>query len=218
MTFSVRKSPTGSARPTSILATPASCGGSPSASSTQRRATRRSTLQTRPSAGRRRAGCRRLIFLAAVDSVAQLDDCRKLADAPTKGTVYVALPGAPLSLNADKARELIAVRQLLEKKDPQTHAYEVLENKLTRLREDLAPNLPRPSATRGSDQALPSSKWDSRPVLCPSVPGASCCRRSAATSTPHSAASPASAAARSTSGRKGRVPSGTRSRTSSKPS
>jgi hypothetical protein len=32
---------------------------------------------------------------------------------------------------------LIAVRQLLEKKDSQTHAYEVLENKLTRLRQDL---------------------------------------------------------------------------------
>ncbi len=77
------------------------------------------------------------VYLAAVDSVTQLDACRKLADVQAKGTVYVALPGAPLSLNADKARELIAVRQLLEKKDPQTHAYEVLENKLTRLREDL---------------------------------------------------------------------------------
>ncbi len=78
-----------------------------------------------------------VIYLAAVDSVTQLDDCRKLADSPAKGTVYIALPGAPLALNAEKARELIAVRQLLEKKDPQTHAYEVLENKLTRLREDL---------------------------------------------------------------------------------
>ena len=32
------------------------------------------------------------IYLAAVDSVAQLDGCRALADAPTKGTVYVAVP------------------------------------------------------------------------------------------------------------------------------
>jgi len=78
-----------------------------------------------------------VIYLAAVDSVAELDECRKLAELPVKGTVYLALPSAPLSLNADKARELIAVRQLLAKKDPQTHAYEVLENKLTRLREDL---------------------------------------------------------------------------------
>lgn len=78
-----------------------------------------------------------VIYLAAVDSVTQLNDCRKLADSPAKGTVYVVIPGAPLGLNAEKARELIAVRQLLEKKDPQTHAYKVLENKLTRLREDL---------------------------------------------------------------------------------
>ena len=78
-----------------------------------------------------------VIYLAAVDSAAQLDACRKLADAPTKGTVYVILPATELTLDADKARELIAVRQLLEKKDPQSHAYEVLESKLTRLRGDL---------------------------------------------------------------------------------
>ena len=78
-----------------------------------------------------------VIYLAAVDSRAELDACRKLADTPTNGTVYVVLPGAPLGLNTDKARELIAVRQLLEKKNPQSHTYEVLENKLTALREDL---------------------------------------------------------------------------------
>src|SRR5262249_40705014 len=70
-----------------------------------------------------------VIYLAAVDSAAQLDACRKLADAPTKGTVYLILPGTELTIDPDKARELIAVRQLLAKKDPQTHAYEVLENK-----------------------------------------------------------------------------------------
>jgi hypothetical protein len=78
-----------------------------------------------------------VVYLAAVDTAAQLDACRKLADVPTRETVYVVLPGAPLALSADKARELIAVRKLLQTKDSQSYAYEVLENKLTRLREDL---------------------------------------------------------------------------------
>src|SRR5262249_19906422 len=54
-----------------------------------------------------------------------------------------------LSLNADKARELIAVRQLLEKKVTQTHACEVLENKLTRLREDLRAEFARAFGNEG---------------------------------------------------------------------
>lgn len=64
-----------------------------------------------------------VVYLAAVDSGAELDACRKLAERHAKGAVYVVLPSAPLALNADKARELIAVRQLLEKKDSQSHAY-----------------------------------------------------------------------------------------------
>jgi hypothetical protein len=78
-----------------------------------------------------------VIYLAAVDSAAELDACRHLAEAQIKGIAYVILPSAPLSLSADKARELLAVRQLLEKKPPHSHAFEVLENKLTSLREEL---------------------------------------------------------------------------------
>lgn len=89
------------------------------------------------------------IYLAAVDSAAELDACRRLADGHTKGSVYVVLPNAPLALSADKARELIAVRRLLEKKDSQSHAYEVLENKLTRLREDLRAEFARAFGNEG---------------------------------------------------------------------
>jgi len=78
-----------------------------------------------------------IVYLAAVDTAAQLDASRKLAEVTTKGAVYVVLPSAPLALSVDKARELIAVRQLIEKKDSQSHAFEELESKLTKLREDL---------------------------------------------------------------------------------
>lgn len=107
-----------------------------------------------------------VIYLAAVDSAAQLNDCRKLADAPTKGTVYVALPVAPLCLNPDKARELIAVRLLLEKKDAQSHAFEVLENKLTRLREDLRREFAKAFGNEGlrSGTTVLKAGQPSRPV------------------------------------------------------
>jgi hypothetical protein len=90
-----------------------------------------------------------VVYLAAVDTAAQLDACRKLAEATIKGTAYLILPSAPLSLDADKARELIAVRQLLQKKDPQSHAFEVLENKLTRLREELRGEFARTFGNEG---------------------------------------------------------------------
>ena len=61
----------------------------------------------------------------------------------------MVLPSAPLSLSVDKARELIAVRQLIEKKDSQSHAYEVLENKLTKLREDLRAEFGRAFGNEG---------------------------------------------------------------------
>ena len=78
-----------------------------------------------------------LVYLVAADGPAQLDVCRKLATAPSRGTVYFVFPDKPLYMNGNKLRELIAVQKLLEKKDPQSHAYEVLENKLTRLRTEL---------------------------------------------------------------------------------
>ena len=90
-----------------------------------------------------------IVYLAAVDTAAQLDISRKLAEVSTKGALYVVLPSAPLSLSVDKARELIAVRQLIEKKDSQSHAYEVLENKLTKLREDLRAEFGRAFGNEG---------------------------------------------------------------------
>lgn len=90
-----------------------------------------------------------IVYLAAVDTAAQLDISRKLAEVPAKGAVYVVLPSAPLSLSVDKARELIAVLQLIEKKDSQSHAYEVLENKLTKLREDLRAEFSRAFGNEG---------------------------------------------------------------------
>lgn len=90
-----------------------------------------------------------IVYLAAVDTGAQLDACRKLAEMSLKGAVYVVVPSAPLALSVDKARELIAVRQLLEKKDSQSHAYEVLENKLTKLREDLRAEFGRAFGNEG---------------------------------------------------------------------
>jgi hypothetical protein len=90
-----------------------------------------------------------VIYLSAVDSAAQWDACRKLAESAARGPVYLVLPSAPLALNIEKARELIAVRQLLEKKDSQSHAYEVLENKLTKLREDLRAEFGRAFGNEG---------------------------------------------------------------------
>lgn len=90
-----------------------------------------------------------VVYLAAVDSVAELDTCQKLSAGNIKGSVYIVLPNAPIALNADKCRELIAVHQLLERKDSQSHAYEVLENKLTRLREDLRAEFSRAFGNEG---------------------------------------------------------------------
>src|SRR5262249_34873763 len=81
-------------------------------------------------------------------------------------------------LGADRTRELIAVRQLLEKKDPQSHAYEVLENKLTRLRVDLRAEFEKAFGNEGlrsgttvlragqPARAVPVSSWGQ---LLPSI-------------------------------------------------
>lgn len=90
-----------------------------------------------------------IVYLAAVDTIDQLEMSRKLAESTANGLVYVVLPSAPLSLSVDKARELIAVRQLMERKDSQSHAYEVLENKLTKLREDLRKEFSRAFGNEG---------------------------------------------------------------------
>ena len=159
-----------------------------------------------------------VIYLAAVDSAAELDACRKLAEAQIKGTAYVILPSAPLSLSADKARELLAVRQLLEKKPPHSHAFEVLENKLTSLREELRGNSPGRSATRGY---VPEPEWfgsGSPRIRFRSVRGGSCFPPSDATSIRPTTSSPAYGAEPSTSGSPAQGRSGTKSRTSSRPS
>ncbi|MBP3955362.1 hypothetical protein J8F10_08725 [Gemmata sp. G18] len=119
-----------------------------------------------------------VIYLAAADTAAQLDACRKLAETPIKGEAYMILPSAPMSLSSEKARELIAVKQLLEKKDSQSHAFEVLENKLTKLREELRTEFARTFGNEGlrsgtgvlkvgqTPRTVPVSSWGQ---LLPSI-------------------------------------------------
>lgn len=75
-----------------------------------------------------------VIYLACADTLAALDACRLLANRQAKGQVYMVLPSVPLFLNIENIRDLIAVRNLLDKKDKNTHAYKFLESKLTKLR------------------------------------------------------------------------------------
>ena len=42
-----------------------------------------------------------------------------------------------MDLSGDRIRDLMAVQNLVKKKEPQSRAYEVLEAKLTKLRRDL---------------------------------------------------------------------------------
>jgi hypothetical protein len=78
-----------------------------------------------------------MVYLVAVDTATQLDAWRRIANQISTSNVYFIFPPSPLALTAEKLRDLIAVSSLLKKKDAHTHAYEVLEAKLTRLRREL---------------------------------------------------------------------------------
>lgn len=77
-----------------------------------------------------------LVYLVAADTPEQLDKWRSLVNSLGKPNYYLVLPPQPGSVGAD-VHDLIAVHELLGKQTPGTNAYEVLESRLTRLRQKL---------------------------------------------------------------------------------
>lgn len=77
------------------------------------------------------------VFLLATDSESELAGWRHAIAQIKSSNYYFVVPRGPLGIDRELVRDLIAARNLLEKTGPGTHAYEVLEGKLTRLRTEL---------------------------------------------------------------------------------
>jgi hypothetical protein len=76
-------------------------------------------------------------FLLATDSELELAGWRHSIAQIKTPNYYFVIPRNPLGIDRELVRDLIAAKNLLQKTAPGTHAYEVLEGKLTRLRTDL---------------------------------------------------------------------------------
>jgi len=77
-----------------------------------------------------------LVCLVASDTAEQLEKSKATIASLQKPNYYFVLPHQPGAIGSD-IRDLIAVHTLLGKQTPGTHAYEVLESRLTRLRQKL---------------------------------------------------------------------------------
>jgi hypothetical protein len=77
------------------------------------------------------------VFLLATDSELELAEWRQSISQITAPNYYFVIPRNPLGIDRELVRDLIAAKNLLEKTAPGTHAYEVLEGRLTRLRTEL---------------------------------------------------------------------------------
>lgn len=78
-----------------------------------------------------------LIYLVVTDTSTQLSIWRQKVGMTRKPNVYFIFPSSPITINADKIRDLIATQNLLEKTPPENHAYDVLDGKLLKLRMQL---------------------------------------------------------------------------------
>ena len=77
-----------------------------------------------------------LVYLVPCETEAHLDRWRQLAGTIAKQNVYLVLPQTPDAVGPE-IRDLVAVQSLLSKQAPKSHAHEVLESKLTKLRTKL---------------------------------------------------------------------------------
>lgn len=77
-----------------------------------------------------------IVYLVLPDTQQVLDFWKQQAARSEQQNVYFVFPQGPVDLGP-QVRDLIAVRQVLAKKDTNDHAYKVLEGKLTKLRQDL---------------------------------------------------------------------------------
>lgn len=79
-----------------------------------------------------------LVYLVATDTPEALARWRDEAQNMERPNTYFVIPPSPIALDSEQVRNLIAARNLLEKADPDTNRYEVLEGKLTHLRSTIA--------------------------------------------------------------------------------
>lgn len=77
------------------------------------------------------------VFLLATDSELELAGWRQSIAQIKTPNYYFVIPRNPLGIDRELVRDLISARNLLQKTAPGTHAYEVLEGRLTRLRTEL---------------------------------------------------------------------------------
>ena len=119
-----------------------------------------------------------MIYLVATDSEMELTPWRDHARSIKASNTYFVVPTGPLEVDREQMRELIAVRHLLEKTDAESHAYEVLEGKLTRLRSSVRRGIERAFGNSGlrlgtvviragqGETTVPVSSWSE---LLPSI-------------------------------------------------
>ncbi|HBJ34340.1 MAG TPA: hypothetical protein DDZ51_06170 [Planctomycetaceae bacterium] len=113
------------------------------------------------------------VFLLATDSEPELASWRQAITQIAAPNYYFVVPRGPLGIDRELVRELMAARNLLEKTGPGTHAYEVLEGRLTRLRTELTTRFGKSFGNEGlgagttvvvrggaSETTLPISSWN----------------------------------------------------------
>jgi len=113
------------------------------------------------------------VFLLATDSESELAGWRHAITQIASPNYYFVVPRSPLGIDRELVRDLIAARNLLAKSGPGTHAYEVLEGKLTRLRTELTQKFGKSFGNEGlgsggtvvvrggsSETTLPIASWN----------------------------------------------------------
>lgn len=113
------------------------------------------------------------VFLLASDSEAELAGWRHAITQIVSPNYYFVLPSGPLGIDRELVRDMIAAMNLLAKTGPGTHAYEVLEGRLTRLRTELKQKFGKSFGNEGlgsgstvivrggsSETTLPIASWN----------------------------------------------------------
>lgn len=94
-----------------------------------------------------------VVYLLASDDESELASWREIVTQIPMPNYYFVVPRGPLGIDRELVRDLMAARNLLEKTAPGTHAYEVLEGKLTRLRTELTKKFGRSFGNEAFDLA-----------------------------------------------------------------
>ncbi len=113
-----------------------------------------------------------LVYLVAADTSVQLDSWRRQAAATTAPNVYFVFPRQEVRLDRERIRDLIAVTKVLNNTSPESHAYEVLDGRFTRLRLELRQQFEQTFGNAGlrsgtevvpagqPDKCLPVDSWN----------------------------------------------------------